>query len=1106
MLKRSLLLIIVLLATSVQANHLEFSPDEKKWIEQHPVVTIGVDPEWPPFEYINDEGQHSGLAADYLQLIGEHIGIEFRTVQGLSWAQVIEKAKSRELDLLPAVRISEERKQYLNFTKPYIDFPMVILIRQDQSFVGGLSGLEGKNVTVVHSYVTHELLREIHPGINLHPKENIDFALKALATGEVDAYVGNLASISYAVNRLGLTNLKVSAVTPYSFPLSLAVRNDWPDLVPILQKALDSVSTAEKNAIRQKWIHIGMTSGYDRKTVLMVVLPIVAIFLTFLLVSLYNNKRLQREVEAKKRSENKYRNLYELANDAILIIDDGLVVDCNYRSIVLFGRSKEKIIGKSLTDFSLIRVGDGYISKEEVSDKYKKALSGVSQRFEWGFAKDNGDEVFADVSLNAVDYDGARHLQAILRDITHQKHIERERALMLEEHTSITNNIEEVLLKLDTNGRLVWWNFALEDVTGLTPEEIEGQYFHQIVSGHDRQSVKSIVNGMTDSPVISFEASIDKDGVGALFQFKSILLKDIRGKLLGYTVVARNVQQERIVEKALSTVIESTSPLTGTGFFQELAKQLASTLEVRYALIGKIAVEDESLIRTIAEWNGIEISSGSTYELAGSPCENVFGKEICVYHDNVQLKFPSDHLLVDMGVKSYAGVPLFDSNNSPIGVLAVMDVKPIKDDLVIKSVISNFAIRAGAEIERIKVEAKRSDLQMQLNQAQKVESIGLLTSGIAHDFNNILSSILGYTYLAKEQDDVSISDELSDYLNEVHSAGIRAKNLISQLLAFGKGSTSNEKHPLKLAVLIKDAVSMMQPMLPSSLILNCKISEDIPAINADPIQIHQLLLNLCVNARDAMNEKGRIDILANTVSIKDQACDSCGETFSGRYLELVVKDAGVGIADQIKGNLFKPFFTTKEEGKGTGMGLSVVDGITHDHFGHIIVNSSLGSGSEFRLLFPVEENIGDENQDIVLESPASKSGKGQRILIVDDEQSIAVFLKTLLEKHDYMASVFTDSNTALESYKVDPDYFDLVITDQTMPGQTGDVLARSMLEMRPELPIILCTGYSKSIDKRGAELAGIKAFMKKPLDPGEMVQTVHTLLNGESELASENVG
>ena len=405
--------------------------------------------------------------------------------------------------------------------------------------------------------------------------------------------------------------------------------------------------------------------------------------------------------------------------------------------------------------------------------------------------------------------------------------------------------------------------------------------------------------------------------------------------------------------------------------------------------------------------------------------------------------------------------------------------------------------------ERKRNEEEQVNLQRQLLQTQKMESLGQLTGGIAHDFNNMLSAILGYTELAMETNNDKAT--LNKYLNEVVLAGNRAKDLVVQMLAFSRGNKDIEFQMVEVDALLIESINMIRPILPSTIEFVSHISKDVAPIMANPVMINQVVMNLCINARDAIGEHGRIDFGLRSVSINNEVCSACHMPISGDFLEVSIKDTGSGIEpDNIK-NLFEPFFSTKEMGheKGTGMGLAMVHGILHEHNGHIIVESTLGIGSTFRLLFPLAsvEDIAENKVRSIsenVEPSAIKStdgAKARNVLFVDDEESIVMLMTEVLQNHGFDVTGYMDSEQALSHFKENKNKYDLVITDQTMPKLTGAELSKAILEIQPDIKIIMCSGHSDTIDKNIAQEIGIKTYLLKPVKNQDLLNKVTQLLN-----------
>ncbi len=402
---------------------------------------------------------------------------------------------------------------------------------------------------------------------------------------------------------------------------------------------------------------------------------------------------------------------------------------------------------------------------------------------------------------------------------------------------------------------------------------------------------------------------------------------------------------------------------------------------------------------------------------------------------------------------------------------------------------------------RKKVEQEKALLEGQLRQAQKMEALGTLTGGIAHDFNNILAIILGNAELAMV--DLGENHPVRHHIDQVRIASKRAKELIKRLLTFSRQGKT-EKTPCLLQDLVKESLKTLQSTIPKTVTLEVdlqsrskKESNNSSNIQADATQIHQLLLNLCVNSVQAMNEKGKLKISVETVVFNEGTNPRHLGIDHGTYECLTVSDTGSGIEPELVEKIFEPFFTTKEVDKGTGIGLSVVQGIVKNHDGHIHVESNIGKGTVIRVYFPVVS--GTISEEKVVEDGSLPLGS-ERVLFVDDEEMVVSLSQSMLKQLGYTVTSFTRSDEALEQFSRTPHDFDLVITDQTMPIFSGSELAVRMLQIRPDIPIIICTGYSKKMDKIKAKHLGIRAFILKPFELSEVARLIRLVLDDHNKV------
>lgn len=384
--------------------------------------------------------------------------------------------------------------------------------------------------------------------------------------------------------------------------------------------------------------------------------------------------------------------------------------------------------------------------------------------------------------------------------------------------------------------------------------------------------------------------------------------------------------------------------------------------------------------------------------------------------------------------------------------------------------------------------SKQHKLQNQLNMTQRIEAIGSLTAGVAHNFNNKLASILGYAELSIEEAEKYSNDDLSDYLNEISIAGKLARDLVRQMMSFSRNEV-HKSESVDVSELAKESIKILSSSLPSAIQLHSRF-EDVPNISVDTVMFHQIMLTLVANSSDAMNGKGVITIGLNKQNFSDVECGSCHETINGDYVVLSVQDTGHGINNKDINNIFLPFFTTREMSGGIGMGLSALHGMLHEQQGHVLVESEINQGTEFRLLFPVIE---DETVDKVdADSNLISNVSNISIMLVDDEVSVANVLAEILRHYDYKVTVETDSKSALVNLSEKPDAYDLVITDKDMPNLSGIELAEQISEINQEIPVILITGYDAN--SVGNNNQYIKSVLSKPFETTDLINSIKNLL------------
>ena len=426
--------------------------------------------------------------------------------------------------------------------------------------------------------------------------------------------------------------------------------------------------------------------------------------------------------------------------------------------------------------------------------------------------------------------------------------------------------------------------------------------------------------------------------------------------------------------------------------------------------------------------------------------------------------------------------------------VAVQIIKAGALDYLVKSEanfrdIGHIVDRCLREWQRIvdlrEAEKEQRSLEQQLRQAQKMEAVGQLTGGFAHDFNNMLGGVLGFTELALSQMQAQRYDLVESHLRQVRSAGERARDLIKQLLAFSRGGTYSKEN-LHLASLIEETMQLLKSSIGKSIAITTRIEPGLPAINHDRIQIQQLLINLVINARDAIGgDSGDIQISLGVQAGDHRRCSSCMHSLAGDYLALTVADSGQGIEEAIRGSIFEPFFTTKEVGRGTGMGLAVVHGTAHEDGGHLLVNGSgqLG-GAEFSVMFPLADAAE------TLFDPGEK-----RVWIVDDNPASGGYLCELLATEGYRVTLYEEAQQVLSGLQSVDKPPNLVISDLVMPDMRGDELIRKIHSQLPDLPIILTSGYLNALDEQDVGKLDLAGLLSKPVNSVILLERLNDLFS-----------
>jgi PAS domain S-box-containing protein len=690
-------------------------------------------------------------------------------------------------------------------------------------------------------------------------------------------------------------------------------------------------------------------------------------------------------------------------------------------------------------------------------------------------------------------------------------------------YRDLIENLSEVIWSADTGGRILFINAAVEKIVGYQPEEVIGHSFVEFFPEMEHLSVWNNFQKALAGETISAEYQIfSKSGQN---QWIRISARPISGN--GLVVGAQGIITDITAQKTAKEQIEKRAG--ELALLNNLARMIGADLSresvVDRALehidrafhpdLSVIFLRDGNDLVLLKQFSGtgIVIDEGDhDHHIGECLCGLALADGETVYSPDIHAdpRCTRDECKIG-GVNSYVASPL-RSGNEIIGVLGMASVEKISfgEQVPFLEAMANeisSGLRNAILYERaqdyarelqqrlIEIEIKKKekeDLTRQLQQVQKMEAIGTLAGGIAHDFNNILAPIIAYAELSLLY--IQPESEIRKYLQGILSAGSRAKDLVQQILSFSR-RTEQERKPVRMALLIKETMKFLRSSLPSTIDIRLDLKTESDTILADATEVHQVLMNLCTNAYHAMMEKGGVlEVSLDLQTLGAEAAADIAGLTPGKYVILKIRDTGHGIDTAILNRIFDPYFTTKEIGRGTGLGLSVVHGIVTAGGGAIQVESKKGKGTLFVIYWPFieKEAMTPGRQEI---SPIP--GGTEKVLLVDDDNWVAEVCQTMLERLGYQVTVRTDSETALSDFRANPDAFNLVISDMTMPRLTGTDLAREVLKIKPAFPFILCTGFSELIDDEKSRALGINALIMKPIDFTNLAETVRAVLDGK---------
>jgi PAS domain S-box-containing protein len=668
----------------------------------------------------------------------------------------------------------------------------------------------------------------------------------------------------------------------------------------------------------------------------------------------------------------------------------------------------------------------------------------------------------------------------------------------------ILQNTLAVIYVRDRQGRFIFANQRFLEAFDIPLKELLGKTCADLFPADiARQYEKNDRRVLDLREVMEFEETAPVQGQERTYISIKFPLFDSSGDVFALCGISTDITERKKKENLLYDVAVKLCSIPDESLFDDVVQYLSERLGVDFAMVGRVR-PDSPWVQTVAACERGQRLESFDYPLDGTPCAEVIGREFyCVPCDLLQ-RYPGDNMLSHGGYESYAGYPLYDSQGAPLGLLAVTHRTPLRDISFIESILKIFSLRVAVALERQQVEAEkkaaeaeRKQLARQLQQAQKMEAIGQLTGGIAHDFNNLLTGVMGYISLAQEQPACQHDPKLQRYLERAQAAGRKAGELIQQMLTFSRGE-HGEPRAVQVSQLLPEFVTLMEASLPSSIEVQLHNDPGLPAVMVDPLHLEQVLMNLCINARDAMDGSGRLILRSRRLQCRHGVCESCQQSVHGDFIAISVGDSGSGIAPNVMERMFEPFYSTKDTGKGSGMGLAMVHGIVHEYGGHVLVESQAGKGSVFTVLLPVCAQAAAQLSAPTSTATPTRVLRG-KVLVVDDQPVVSEFMQDLLQDWGLEVVVFNQPQPALAFAVAQGDTLLAAIVDYTMPRLTGLEWAQQVAQQQAGLPVLLYSGYREEIDSAAAARAGVRDILRKPIDEKQLFQWLRNLAETKSQ-------
>jgi PAS domain S-box-containing protein len=904
--------------------------EERQWIAEHPVINVRISRDYPPFEFY-DDGQFAGIAFDYLQLIAEQTGLKFKPTPDMPWKEALQRIeKKKGVDLILLITYREERESFLNFTEDYISFPEVIFTRKDRLFVSGTKDLIGRTVATENDFISAKLIKRDIPDVKILEVDTTEQALQAVALGEADAYIGNLAVGTFLIDKLGLVDLKIAASADYDDDsYAMGIRKDWPELKSILEKGLDSFTAADHQSLKKKWFVLRYEHGIHPADVLMWVFFVAALALA---VIFWLNNKLNRKL---RESETKFRAIlnhhYQLTG---LMGPDGKLLMANETALKMAGVKESEVVGQYFWDTYWWQHSPEH--QDKLKDAVKRCAQGEFVRFETTHKDMNGDIRNIDISFTPLSMSGQGKVDYIIpegRDITELK----EATIALQEsenyfRTVIQASPDVIALVRTADGCMIDGNDVAFETFGFNREDKGGE--RSLVKSNlweDPFERELFVNELTKrGRVDNFVAKFKVRGGGIITALVAARAFEYKGEACHLAFF-----------KDISMIQQANDALKDSeGMYRRLSQEFEAVLD---GIVDSIVLMDRE--RHVLWGNrGAALQFGcSQDELTGKTCMQLWDCADQVdCPECVAGVFATGEAMETVragddgktwGVKGY---PVFDRDGQ------VQNVIQIASDL-----------------------SEKMQLREEASRAAHLAALGSLSAGIAHEINNPTGLVLMTLPFVKDSiqdllplmDDyvknhpgfkvaglpyASFREEIVQAVDDMQGGALRVKRIVEDLKDFARERPRDEAELVDLQQVIERSLRLLRNVVNNSTDnFTVEVEDNLPQVKGSAQRLEQVLVNLVQNACQSLSDRDKA-VQLEVSSLEDRDA-----------VMIKVADEGCGIPDESMEKITDPFYTTRRDDGGTGLGLSVSTRIIEEHDGVMSISSEVGKGSTFTITLPV---------------------------------------------------------------------------------------------------------------------------------------------------------